>query len=60
MTDSKPNIMSDDELELKLRGAYDLMDPTPEQEARMLDALLSAQRNQETASEGETIAIKAA
>ena len=37
MTDSKSDIMPDDELEQKLRGAYDLMDPTPEQESRMLE-----------------------
>ena len=46
MTDSKPNIMPDGDLEQKLRGAYDLMDPTPEQEAHMLEALLAAQRDQ--------------
>ena len=39
--------LQDAELEQALRGAYELMDPTPEQESRMFAALMEARREAE-------------
>ena len=57
MNETKPRTgqhdddVRDEQLEASLRGAYDMMDPTPEQEKRMLSALLAAQEAQTAEAE---------